>query len=471
MQKKLLDYLEIEKENHLMQLIDLLKIPTISSDSKFNSAMKKCATWLQKHIKDIGFNNVTIIEDRDKIANIKYPYTSSKKKGHPIIYGEWLEAGPKAKTILIYGHYDVQPVDPINLWETLPFEPTIRNGKIYARGSSDDKGQFFCHLKALEAHMKLFGKLPVNVKLLLEGEEESDSSLDEFIINNKELLKCDYAVISDTEWFAPNIPSICYALRGIAYVEVKVTGPNRDLHSGTFGGAVDNPIQVLASMISQLKDERGRITIPNFYDDVLELTEEERNEFKKLPFDEENYKKDLGVAELSGEEGYSTLERTWARPSLDVHGITGGYTGEGAKTVLPSWASAKMSTRIVSLQKPSEISKKLADYLRAIAPPTVKVEVDELHYGAPVLVNIHSEGITAAIKAFKKAFNTQKVVFMREGGSIPIVSVFENELNAPSILMGFGLPDDNIHSPNESFALENFFGGIRTAALFYDMLK
>lgn len=470
MQKKLLDYLEIEKENHLMQLIDLLKIPTISSDSKFNSAMKRGATWLQNHIKEIGFNNVTIIENREKITDINH-YISNNKKGHPIVYGEWLEAGPNAKTILIYGHYDVQPVDPLNLWETLPFEPTIRNGKIYARGSSDDKGQFFCHLKALEAHMKLFGKLPVNVKILLEGEEESDSSLDEFIINNKELLKCDYAVISDTEWFAPNIPSICYALRGIAYVEVKVTGPNRDLHSGTFGGAVDNPIQVLASMISKLKDERGRITIPNFYDDVLELTEEERNEFKKLPFDEENYKKDLGVAALSGEEGYSTLERTWARPSLDVHGITGGYTGEGAKTVLPSWASAKMSTRIVSLQKPSEISKKLADYLRAIAPPTVKVEVDELHYGAPVLVNMHSEGITAAIKAFKKAFNTQKVVFMREGGSIPIVSVFENELNAPSILMGFGLPDDNIHSPNESFALENFFGGIRTAALFYDMLK
>ena len=465
---KILNYIETEKNNNLSQLIEFLKFPSISSDSNYNYGMKDCANWLVEHLKSIGFENVGI---RQNLTTIKQDNDETiEHEGHPIVYGEWLNGGPNAKTILVYGHYDVQPVDPIELWESNPFDPEIRGDRLYGRGTADDKGQLFCHIKSLEAYLKNYGKLPVNVKLLFEGEEEAESSLDEFIAKNKELLKCDYVVISDTEWFAEKIPSICYGLRGIAYVELKVTGQNRDLHSGTFGGAVDNPLQVLAWMITQLKDKYGRITVPEFYDDVVPITEDERKEFLKLPFSEEEYKKDLGVDALNGEIGYSTLERTWVRPSLDVHGIIGGYTGEGAKTVISTTASAKISTRLVPYQNPAKITKDLANYLKKIAPPTVKVDITELHYGAPVLVDRKGEGITAAIKALKEAFG-QEVVFMREGGSIPIVSTFKEVLNAPSILMGFGLPKDNIHSPNESISLENFFGGIRASALFFNNIK
>ncbi len=465
---KILNYIETEKNNNLSQLIEFLKFPSISSDSNYNYGMKDCANWLVEHLKSIGFENVGI---RQNLTTIKQDNGETiEHEGHPIVYGEWLNGGPNAKTILVYGHYDVQPVDPIELWESNPFDPEIRGDRLYGRGTADDKGQLFCHIKSLEAYLKNYGKLPVNVKLLFEGEEEAESSLDEFIAKNKELLKCDYVVISDTEWFAEKIPSICYGLRGIAYVELKVTGQDRDLHSGTFGGAVDNPLQVLAWMITQLKDKYGRITVPEFYDDVVPITEDERKEFLKLPFSEEEYKKDLGVDALNGEIGYSTLERTWVRPSLDVHGIIGGYTGEGAKTVISTTASAKISTRLVPYQNPAKITKDLANYLKKIAPPTVKVDITELHYGAPVLVDRKGEGITAAIKALKEAFG-QEVVFMREGGSIPIVSTFKEVLNAPSILMGFGLPKDNIHSPNESISLENFFGGIRASALFFNNIK
>ncbi len=342
--------------------------------------------------------------------------------------------------------------------------------KIFARGSSDDKGQVFVHLKAIEALFKLYGKLPVNIKLMIEGEEEAGSSnLETFIENNQEMLKCDTVLVSDTEWFADGLPSICYSLRGISFVEVKVIGPNRDLHSGTFGGAVDNPINVLAWMISQLKDNYGRITIPGFYDDVVDLTVEERNGFKELPFDEDDYKKDLDVKELNGEIGYTTLERTWARPSLDLNGIKGGFIGEGAKTVLPSEASAKISMRLVANQTADDITKKILDYLIKLAPPTVKVEVNELHGGNPVLVPRDGKAISAAMEALEIAFG-QKPVFMREGGSIPIVEKFESVLHAPTVLMGLGLPCDNIHSPNENYDLRNYIGGIAASVLFLNNL-
>ncbi len=448
--EKLFSYIDQNKERYVSELVEFLEIPSISSLSEHNEDTLSCANWVVDHIKSIGIENAQLVTT----------------PGHPIVYAEWLEAGENAPTILIYGHYDVQPVDPIELWTTKPFEPTIRDGKIYARGASDDKGQVLVHLKAIEALFKTYGKLPVNIKLMIEGEEEAGSSnLETFIENNKEMLKCDTVLVSDTEWFADGLPSICYSLRGISFVEIKVTGPNRDLHSGTFGGAVDNPINVLAWMISQLKDRYGRITIPGFYDDVVDLTIEEREGFKELPFNLEEYKKDLDVKELHGEIGYTTLERTWARPSLDLNGIKGGFIGEGAKTVLPSEASAKISMRLVANQTADDITKKILDYLVKLAPPTVKVEVNELHGGNPVLVKRDGKAISTAMEALEMAFG-QKPVFMREGGSIPIVEKFESVLNAPTVLMGLGLPGDNIHSPNENFDLKNYIGGVAASAAF-----
>ncbi len=447
-----LSFIESKKEENLTGLMEFLKFESISSEPEKKEEVKRTAEYLKDHILNIGFETVKVVETA----------------GHPIVYAEWTGAGKNAKTVLIYGHYDVQPVDPIELWDTPPFEPTVRNGKIFARGTADDKGQVFAQLKALEAHLKTNGKLPVNVKLVIEGEEEAGSNnLDPFVRNNKEMLACDTVVISDTEWFADDVPSICYALRGISFIEVKLTGPNRDLHSGTFGGLVANPIQVLAKMIDELIDENGRITIPGFYDDVLDVTDFERENFKKLPFDLEKYKKDLSVKALTGEKGYTPLERTWIRPSLDINGIKGGYTGEGAKTILPSEASAKISMRLVPNQKPEDITNKIIKYLKQIAPDTVKIEINPLHGGEPVLTPIDSPGIKAAQKALKAAFGKEPV-FMREGGSIPIVALFSEVLNVAPVLMGFGLPGDNIHSPNENFDLNNFYGGIKAAAHFFD---
>lgn len=449
---KVLSYINDNKDKHLNELFDFLRIPSISSVPDNALHVRECALWLLDNIKNIGIEDSRLMET----------------PGHPIVYGQWLDAGPEAPTVLIYGHYDVQPVDPLELWKTKPFEPAIRNGKIYGRGTSDDKGQLFTHIKAIETHLAVYGKLPVNIKLLIEGEEECGSNnLEDFIKQNKDLLKCDTVLISDTEWFSDGLPSICYSLRGISFVEVTVTGPNRDLHSGTFGGAVDNPIQVLANLISKLKDEYGRITIPGFYDDVLELSQEERDGFKQLPFDYDEYCNDLEIKGGNGEYGYSTLERTWARPSLDLNGIYGGYTGEGAKTVLPSLATAKISMRLVPHQNHHDISEKISKYLTKIAPPTVKIKVNVLHGGNPVLVPRDSNGVKAAMISLKEAFGIDPV-FMREGGSIPIVNVFGLELDSPTVLMGLGLPGDNIHSPNESFAVDNFYGGIKASALFFD---
>jgi acetylornithine deacetylase/succinyl-diaminopimelate desuccinylase-like protein len=449
---KIISYIEKNKEKHLDELFEFLRIPSISSVPDNALHVRECALWLVENIKNFGIEDCKLMETH----------------GHPIVYGQWLGAGENAPTVLIYGHYDVQPVDPLELWKSKPFEPVIRNGKIFGRGTSDDKGQVFAHLKAIESHLTVDGKLPVNIKLLIEGEEECGSNhLEEFINQNTELLKCDTVLISDTEWFAEGLPSICYSLRGISFIEVFVTGPNRDLHSGTFGGAVDNPILVLAGMIAKLKDEYGRIRIPGFYDDVLDLTIEERDGFKKLPFNEKEYCEDLDIQGVNGEFGYTTLERTWARPSLDINGIIGGYTGEGAKTVLPTTASAKISMRLVPHQNYNDITEKVTKYLQSIAPPTVKIKVNALHGGNPVLVPRDSIGVKAAMKALETAFGVEPV-FMREGGSIPIVNVFGLELKAPTVLMGLGLPADNIHSPNESFAVDNFYGGIKASAIFFD---
>ena len=444
------DYIESNKENNLNELFDFLRIPSISSEIEHKNDIMNAAYWLVDNLTKAGMNNARIIET----------------DGHPLVFAEWLGASADAKTILVYGHYDVQPVDPIELWESEPFEPFIKNGKIVARGSADDKGQVFVHIKAVEAIMKTEGKLPVNIKFIIEGEEEAAySHIDEYIEHNPELLKCDAVVISDTEWFAYGVPSICYGLRGISYFEIEVEGPNRDLHSGTFGGAIDNPIQVLSWMITQMKDRYGRITIPGFYDDVLELTQEERDNFLKLPYNHSEYIQDLSIGDTNGEFGFTTLERVWARPSFDLNGIKGGYIGDGQKTVLPSKASAKFSFRLVPNQKANEISEKVMNYVKKLAPPTVKVKVNALGSANPVLVDIHSTAIEACIASFKQAFG-KEVVFMREGGSIPVVETFTKVLKAPVVLMGLGLPDDNIHSPNESFSVENFQKGILASAYF-----
>lgn len=453
--ENILNYIEHEEERYLEELIEYLKIPSISSSPDHVEEVVKCAQWTADKIREIGIEDVRII----------------KTPGHPIVFAQWLGAGEKAPTILVYGHYDVQPVDPIDLWDSPPFEPVIKNGKIFARGTADDKGQLYVHIKAVEAFFKKNGKPPVNIKFIIEGEEEAGSSnLDNFIEENAVLLKCDYVVVSDTEWFADGMPSICYGLRGISFVEITVTGPNRDLHSGTFGGAIDNPINVLCWMITKLKDSYGRITIPGFYDDVLTLTEDERNGFKKLPYDEPAYCKDLDIEMVNGEIGYTTLERVWGRPSLDLNGIIGGFTEEGAKTVLPSKATAKISMRLVANQDHNDIAKKIEAYLKSIAPPTVKLEFKNLHGGSPVLVERDNKGVKAAMKALKEAFGKEPV-FMREGGSIPIVDLFDSVLHAPTVLMGLGLPSDNIHSPNENYELANYLGGIKASAIFFDEMS
>ncbi len=449
---KILNYIENEEQRYLDELNSFLKFPSISADPGHKQDMADCADWLMGRIKDAGIGDVRLMET----------------PGHPIIYAEWKGAGENAPTLLVYGHYDVQPADPIDLWDTPPFEPQVRDGFLYARGSSDDKGQLYTYIKAVEAFFKVNGNMPVNIKFLIEGEEEAqESHLDDFIKENKDMLACDVVAVSDTEWFADDLPSICYGLRGIAFAEVNLTGPNRDLHSGTFGGAVDNPVEVLCRLISKLKDEYGRVTIPGFYDDVRELTQEEREDFRKLPYDEKSYCEDLGVASLRGEHGYTTMERTWARPTLELNGVSGGYAGEGIKTVLPSKSHAKISMRLVPHQNAEDIAGKLESFLKQLAPPTVKIEVKAAAGGNPVLVPRDSIAVEAAKKAFKKAFG-KETVFMREGGSIPIVELFDTVLKAPTALLGLGLPTDNIHSPNENFALKNYYGGIRTAAYFID---
>ncbi len=453
--EKIIKYIESNKERYLSELKDFLSIPSISNEESHKDDVKKAALWLEKHLTDIGLDNVKIFET----------------EGHPIVYADCMKAGKDKPTILVYGHYDVQPVDPLELWNDPPFEPVVKGNKIYARGSADDKGQIFIHIKSIEAHLKNNGKLPVNLKVIFEGEEEIGSvNLHKFLKAQKELLKADYVVISDTSMYTDNLPSICYGLRGLCYMQIDVTGPNRDLHSGTFGGGVHNPINAVAELISKLKDDKNRILIDGFYDDVMNLSQKERDEFKRLPFDEAKYKKDLEVEELQGEEGYTTIERVSARPTLDCNGIWGGYQGAGAKTVLPSVAGAKISMRLVPNQDPDKIAVLFEKYITKIAPKSVKVKVTALHGGKPSVTAIDTPAIKAAVKALKDAFGVEPV-FFKEGGSIPIVNEFNEVLGADAILLGFGLPDDNIHSPNEKFDLGNFYKGISTVAYYYDELS
>ena len=446
-------YIQENANNFEEQLFHFLRIPSVSTDSKHKENVKKAAQFLIEQLNEIGLDKVTL----------------HKTDGHPIITAEKCPHEDQP-TVLIYGHYDVQPSDPDELWKTPPFEPTVIDGRVYARGASDDKGQSFTHVKAIEAYMKTGTDLPVNVKFILEGEEEIGSpNLIPFINANKELLECDMVLISDTAMFGEDQPSITYGLRGLAYMEVHVTGPNRDLHSGVFGGAVENPANALAEIIAKLKDEDGVIQIPGFYDDVEPMTDEMRDAYKKLPFDEEGYKKDLNLKAVHGEKGYSTLERASARPSLDVNGLWSGYQGEGAKTVLPAKAGAKISMRLVPGQNPKNIAKLFTDYVKSLAPDTLTVEVEEHHGGHPVVIDLDFYGLKAAAKAFEEVYN-KDVLFAREGGSIPIVADFKKVLGVNSILMGFGQTKDALHSPNESFSLKDFHRGIQTSAKFFELL-
>lgn len=448
-------YLEANRERFLAELIEWLKIPSVSTDESKKDEVRRAAEFLQKKLLEAGADTAELCQTA----------------GHPIVYGEKI-IDKNLPTILVYGHYDVQPADPYELWDSPPFEPVIKStplhpqGAIFARGACDDKGQTYMHVKALEIMLKT-NTLPCNVKFMIEGEEECGSgNLEPFIKQNKERLQADVILISDTGIIANDIPSVETGLRGLCYVEVEVTGPNRDLHSGVYGGAVANPINVLCQMIASLKDEKGRITIPHFYDKVQELSSEERAEMAKTPFDLEAYKKDLGIDDVAGEEGYSTIERTSIRPTLDVNGIWGGYTQAGAKTVLPSKAFAKISMRLVPHQHPDEIAELFEKHFRAIAPKSVKVDVRFHHGGFPYVMPTNSIEYQAASLALEETFG-KKPIPTRGGGSIPIVALFEKELGLKSVLLGFGLDSDAIHSPNEHYGIFNFFKGIETIPLFY----
>ena len=442
-------YIKENKERFISELLDLLRIPSISAQSERKPDMQRCAEFLAAALVKAGADRADVLPT----------------EGNPVVYAE-KTVDPGAKTVLVYGHYDVMPVDPRDEWRTEPFEPVIRDGRIWGRGADDDKGQLWMHAKAFEA-MCATDSLPCNVKFMLEGEEEIGSpSLYGFCEQNKELLKANIILVSDTSMISMQTPSITCGLRGLAYMEVEVTGPDKDLHSGLFGGAVANPANVLARLVAGLVDENGRVTIPGFYDDVRELTPAEREAFNKAPFSLEDYKKSLKIGDVEGEAGYTTLERTGVRPSLDVNGIWGGYTGEGTKTVIPSKASAKISMRLVPNQDYRKISELFEKHFRAIAPESVKVVVKSLHGGMPYVAPTDMPAYKAAEKAVEATFGKKPLPFY-SGGSIPIISGFESILGIKSLLIGFGLAEDAIHSPNESYGLEQFDKGVETIPLFY----
>lgn len=443
------DYQAQHKDRFLNELLELLRIPSVSADSRHNEDTKRCADAVKQRLVEAGADNVEVCPTA----------------GHPIVYGEKI-IDPKLPTVLVYGHYDVQPPDPLNLWDSPPFEPVIKDGKIFARGSADDKGQFYMHVKAFETMFRT-NTLPCNVKFMIEGEEEVGSgNLGKFLSENKDRLKADVVLISDTAMISLDTPSLDTGLRGLAYMEVEVTGPNRDLHSGVYGGAVGNPATILAKMIASLHDENNHITIPGFYDDVVVLTDEERKALNSAPYDEAEYKQDLGVDELWGEKGYSTFERTGTRPTCEVNGIWGGYTGEGAKTVLPGKAFAKISMRLVPNQDWEKISELFTKHFESIAPKSVKVKVTPHHGGAAYVTPTDSIAFKAASEAINATFGKQPIP-VRGGGSIPIVALFEKILGLKTVLMGFGLDSDNLHSPNEKYGLDNYYKGIETIPYFH----
>ena len=443
------DYQEKNKDRFLEELLALLRIPSVSARTENKNDMLTCAEAVKKSLLDAGATTATI-----------YP-----TEGHPIVYGEKI-IDPALPTVLVYGHYDVQPADPLELWNSGPFDPVIKDGKIYARGSADDKGQFYMHVKALETMVQT-GTLTTNIKFLIEGEEEVGSpNLATFVKANKALLDANVILISDTSMLSMENPSIDIGVRGLSYIEVEVTGPNRDLHSGVYGGAVANPITMLSKMIASCHDENNHITIPGFYDDVVESSDTERAKMAEAPFDATEYAKDLGVQTLWGEKGYSSNERTGIRPTLEVNGIWGGYTGEGAKTVLPSKAFAKISCRLVPNQSSEVITEKIINYFTSIAPAGVTVKASEHHGGEPYMTPIHSKEYQAAASAIAATFGKDPIP-VRGGGSIPICALFEKELGLKIVFMGFGLDSDNLHSPNEKFDIVNFYKGIETIPYFH----
>jgi acetylornithine deacetylase/succinyl-diaminopimelate desuccinylase-like protein len=438
----------------LGELEEFLRIPSVSTQPEHQPDMLDAANWLRDQLLAVGFPRAEILPTA----------------GHPIVFAEWSCRRPAAPTVLLYGHYDVQPADPLELWRTPPFEPVVVGDDLYARGASDDKGQLLAQIKAVESLSATAGEPPVSIRCLFEGEEESGSEhLDDFVTANRSILQADVALISDSSILSKDQPSIIYAVRGITYVEVEVTGPAGDLHSGRYGGAVHNPIHALAEMIAGLHDSQGRITIPGFYDRVQVLTPAERAGLARLPFDRHAWLREAGITTDWGEPEYSIVERTTARPTLDVNGIWGGYTQPGAKTVLPSKAFAKISMRLVPQQDPAEISRLIQDHFQAIAPPAVTVQVRELHHGQGAIVPLDSPAIQAAARAYAESFGAEPL-FVREGGSLPVVATLRRELGIDSILMGFGLPDDNLHAPNEKLHLPNYFRGIDTVIRFLSYL-
>ena len=447
----IIDFINSNRDRYVDELKTFLAIPSISALPQHRGDVRRCSEWTAEELRRIGLQNVRLIET----------------PGYPVVYGDWLGA-PGAPTILFYGHYDVQPVDPLDLWESPPFEAAVREGEIYARGAADDKGQIFMHFKAVEAIMKQVGRLPVNIKFILEGEEEVGSAhLDEFVRDHKDQLAADVVVISDSPMFDRGVPSICYGLRGLVYFQIDLRGTKTDLHSGSFGGAVANPAFVLAQLLAQMKDRGGRVKIPGFYDDVQPLKEEERAEFKRLPFHEKRYRQDLGAPKLFGERDYTTLERVWARPTFEVNGLLSGFTAEGAKTVIPAVAMAKVSMRLVPDQDPDQVASLFEAYLKKVTPKTVELKITRMHGGKPWMTDFDNRFVQAAGRAIERGFG-QRPVFNREGGSIPVVSTFQEVLGLPSVLFGVGLPDENAHAPNEKLDLGNFHNGILASTFLYE---
>jgi len=451
-----LEYARQNQPRFLAELKDLLRIPSVSTLPQHKTDIERAADFLAAQMRTIGLEHVEVI----------------KTACHPLVYADWLRA-PGKPTALCYGHYDVQPPDPLNEWTTPPFEPTERNQNLYARGAVDDKGQMFMHLKALESLMKSGGgKLPINVRLLLEGEEEvGGEAIAKYVKENPQKLKADFALVSDTEMYAPDLPTLCVGLRGMVYTEVEARGAKVDLHSGMYGGAAPNPFVALAQIIAKLKDENGRILIPGFYDRVISPSPDELESWKSLPFDEKDYlEHEVGSTELTGEAGYSVAERTWSRPTMDVHGMPGGFVGAGAKTVIPAKASAKISMRLVPNQNPEEIFKRYSDYLRSITPRGIQISIRQLSGADPMLIRTDNHYVQAAKDAMKEVFG-KNTVLIRSGGSIPVVADFEKHLHIPSVMMGFGLPDDNLHAPNEKFHIPNFYRGIESIIRFFQLLS
>jgi acetylornithine deacetylase/succinyl-diaminopimelate desuccinylase-like protein len=444
-------FAEAHRADTLNRLIEFLRIPSISTAPEHRPDLDRAANWLAAHMQALGFEPAEVISTG----------------GPPIAYGEWLKAGPNAPTLLIYGHYDVQPTDPDDEWLSPPFEPVVRDGNLYGRGTSDDKGQLYIHLAAVEAFLRTQGALPINLKLFAEGEEEIGSShLGAFVQQNVDRLACDAVLISDTGFLDAHTPAIVYGVRGLLYMEVEIQGPKADLHSGTYGGVAHNPLQVTADMLAALHDAQGRVAIPGFYDKVRPLSERERAEMRRIPLDEEMLGKEIGAPALwSGEAGYTALERTGARPTLEIHGIRGGFVAEGQKTVIPAKALVKVSMRLVPDQEPLEIARLFTQRIQELTPPTVKVEVRTMSYSDPAMVEPDSPAVQVAVQAYRQAFGTEPV-FLRMGGTIPVVPMLDKLLRVPVILMGFGLPDDNLHSPNEKFSLDCFYRGITTSIHF-----